>query len=161
MCEKAEVLRSLKIVLKKYYRKKPQYISLALASFVEFENAQGDFSDSTAMAEALNKDKLNPVSWWQLHGRAHPYLQAPALKNLAQTSTSSACERNWSSATFLQEHAERLKPENLNKRLFVYANIRVEKKMAQNYFEADEFSDPDTSNDEVDTDDESDCGSSE
>lgn len=131
--EKAEVLRSLKIVLKEYYRNKPQFVSLALASFAEFENAQGDFADSTAMAEALNKDKLNPVSWWQLHGRAHLYLQAPALKNQAQTSTASACERNWSSATFLQEHAERLKPENLNKRLFVYANVRVDKKMAQNY----------------------------
>ena len=83
------------------------------------------------------------------------------MKNLAQTSTASACERNWSSATFLQKRAERLNPENLNKRLFVYANVRVEKKMAQNYFEADEFSDPGTSDDEMDRDDESDGGSSE
>ena len=149
--EKVDVFRSLKIVLKKYYHYKPQSISLALKSFAEFENAQGDFADPLATEGAQKKHDQDSVAWWQLHGRAHPHLQAPAMKILAQTSTASACERNWSSTTFLQEHAERLKPENLNKRVFVYANIRVENKMSKNYFEADEYSDPDSSDEEMDT----------
>ncbi|XP_052490785.1 uncharacterized protein LOC105793263 [Gossypium raimondii] len=49
------------------------------------------------MAHSLNpRWLLDPKSWWLVHGASIPLLQNLALKLLGQPSSSSCCERNWS-----------------------------------------------------------------
>ncbi|KAL7200287.1 hypothetical protein ACSBR1_032251 [Camellia fascicularis] len=43
----------------------------------------------------------NPAEWWIIHGSCAPELQKIAVKVLSQTTTSSHCERNWSTFSLI------------------------------------------------------------
>ncbi|XP_024161380.1 uncharacterized protein LOC112168490 [Rosa chinensis] len=45
---------------------------------------------------AKNDDKYDPVGWWSNYGNATPQLQKMARRILSLTTSSSGCERNWS-----------------------------------------------------------------
>ena len=45
---------------------------------------------------------VTPGLWWDMHGESMPKLQKIALKVLSQPVSSSASERSWSSAKWIQ-----------------------------------------------------------
>ncbi|CAN0858787.1 hypothetical protein LINGRAHAP2_LOCUS30877 [Linum grandiflorum] len=63
--------------------------------FTMFQRKQGLFGKKVAR-NACDNFEFNPVAWWRMYGGDTPYLQKMAIKIMSLTSSSSACERNWS-----------------------------------------------------------------
>ena len=103
---------------------------MSLKGFLAFVNKKGAFGSVDARADATDKESLNPAEWWQLNGEEHMMIQKVAMRVLSQTTCASSCERNWSCQKFVQSGSESLHPKNLDKRVYTYANIRLEKKMS-------------------------------
>ena len=52
--------------------------------------------------DAINdKGVMDPRLWWVVHGDGAPKFQRLAAKILGQPSSSSCCERNWSTYSFI------------------------------------------------------------
>ncbi|AQK88770.1 hAT dimerization domain-containing protein / transposase-related [Zea mays] len=60
----------------------------------KFQKRQGSFSKK--MARSCERFEFQPASWWRLYGGGAPDLQYMAIRILSLTSSSSGCERNWS-----------------------------------------------------------------
>ncbi|XP_042456357.1 uncharacterized protein LOC122040933 [Zingiber officinale] len=74
----------------------------------------------------LNDDKFDPANWWSTFGALTPNLQKIAMKILSLTTSSSGCERNWS--TFEGVHTKkrnRLDTHRLNNLVFVQFNAKL------------------------------------
>ncbi|KAL6129738.1 hypothetical protein ACLB2K_073087 [Fragaria x ananassa] len=73
-----------------------------------------------------NDDNYDPVGWWQLYGNGVPKLQKMAKRILSLTTSSSSCERNWS--TFEGIHTKkrnRLDTGRLNNLVYVQFNSKI------------------------------------
>ncbi|XP_052203671.1 uncharacterized protein LOC127808959 [Diospyros lotus] len=88
---------------------------------------EGVFGKSWAIQGcATNDDNYNPVKWWMTYGNQTPNLQRMARRILSLTSSSSGCERNWS--TFEGIHTKkrnRLDVNRLNNLVFVQFNAKL------------------------------------
>ena len=74
------------------------------------------------------KDKfsLEPLTWWVIHGSSAPILQAIAFKVLGQPSSSSCCERNWSTYNFIHSlKRNKLTPQRAEDLGFVHTNLHL------------------------------------
>ncbi|CAD6257460.1 unnamed protein product [Miscanthus lutarioriparius] len=90
----------------------------------KFQKRHGSFSKK--MARSCERFEFNPASWWRLYGGGAPDLQRMAIRILSLTSSSSGCERNWS--TFEQHHTKRrnrLTTERLNSLVFIQFNNKL------------------------------------
>ncbi|KAF7142788.1 hypothetical protein RHSIM_Rhsim05G0096600 [Rhododendron simsii] len=68
----------------------------------------------------------NPAEWWIHYGVFASQLQQVAVKVLSQTTSSSNCERNWSTFSLIHTKTRnRLKYQKLNKIVYVYYNMRL------------------------------------
>ena len=87
------------------------------------------------------------AEWWFLYGTDAPNLRRIAMRVLSQTSSSSGCERNWS--TFAQIHTKvrnRLNYAKLEKLVFAQYNMRLKLKFLTNEDRESEFKPIDLSN---------------
>jgi hypothetical protein len=67
-----------------------------------------------------------PHLWWYTSGSVGKLLSRIARRILAQVVSSSSCERNWSSYSFLHSKARnRLLPSHAEDLVYVYTNLRV------------------------------------
>jgi hypothetical protein len=67
-----------------------------------------------------------PHLWWFTSGSGGKLLPRIAWRILAQVVSSSSCERNWSSYSFLHSKARnRLLPSHVEDLVYVYTNSRV------------------------------------
>ncbi|XP_066353938.1 uncharacterized protein [Miscanthus floridulus] len=90
----------------------------------KFQDREGPFNKK--LAKACEKYDYNPASWWRLYGTETPALQKMATRILSLTSSSSGCERNWS--TFEMVHTKkrnRLTITRLNKLVFIQFNSKL------------------------------------
>ncbi|CAL5419353.1 unnamed protein product [Camellia sinensis] len=68
----------------------------------------------------------NPAEWWIIHGSCAPELQKIAVKVLSQTTTSSHCERNWSTFSLIHTKTRnRLKYKKIQRLVFITYNMRL------------------------------------
>ncbi|RZR97863.1 hypothetical protein BHM03_00027107 [Ensete ventricosum] len=75
---------------------------------------------------------MDPVEWWIQFGGDAPHLRKVAIRILSQTTTSSGCERNWS--TFALIHTKvrnRLSYRRLEKLVYVHYNMRLRLQCAE------------------------------
>lgn len=89
-----------------------------------FQNREGSFAKK--LARSCQNFDYNVASWWRLYGTEAPALQRMAVRILSLTSSSSVCERNWS--TFENIHTKkrnRLTTERLNSLVFIQFNSRM------------------------------------
>lgn len=63
-----------------------------------FSGCCNEFSSFDSLRDRWTMD---PKGWWLYHGSSVPLLQSIALKLLGQPSSSSCCERNWSTYSFI------------------------------------------------------------
>ena len=64
--------------------------------------------------------------WWFMYGNHTPTLRNLAIKVLSQTASSSACERNWSTFSFIHtKHRNRLVYPRLQQLVFCYYNMKL------------------------------------
>ncbi|XP_050365649.1 uncharacterized protein LOC126784209 [Argentina anserina] len=70
---------------------------------------------------------LEPLTWWVVHGSSAPTLQAIAFKLLGQpSSSSSSCERNWSTYNFIHSlPRNKLAPQKAEDLVYVHTNLRL------------------------------------
>jgi hypothetical protein len=67
-----------------------------------------------------------PHLWWFISGSVGKFLPRIARRILAQVVSSSLCERNWSSFSFVHSKARnRLLPSRVEDLVYVYTNSRV------------------------------------
>ncbi|KAJ9564612.1 hypothetical protein OSB04_000578 [Centaurea solstitialis] len=69
----------------------------------------------------VNDAKYDPANWWAIYGSSTPNLQRIATRILSLTTSSSGCERNWS--TF--EGRNRLETTKVNNLVFVQFNANL------------------------------------
>ncbi|CAH1441575.1 unnamed protein product [Lactuca virosa] len=77
----------------------------------------------------VNDADFDPASWWGLFGGATPHLTKVAMRILSLTSSSSGCEKNWS--TFEGVHTKkrnRLETSKLNDLVYVQFNANLMEK---------------------------------
>ena len=96
--------------------------------FAQFSTKTGDFDDYDFICERYI---IDPISWWETHGTYAPMLQNIAFKVLGQSLSSSCCERNWSTDSFINS----IKRKNdLQKRIwFIHSNLCLLSKKTPEY----------------------------
>uniref|UniRef100_A0A7N2MM08 BED-type domain-containing protein n=1 Tax=Quercus lobata TaxID=97700 RepID=A0A7N2MM08_QUELO len=105
----------------------------------EYKKSIGDFGTSLAIRQ---RERLNPVSWWEQFGLGAPDLQSFAIRVLSQCCSATGCERNWS--TFEYVHSKkrnRLEHKRVNDLVFVHYNLRLrERNIQRNKYAMDPIS---------------------
>jgi hypothetical protein len=91
--------------------------------FMAYAQKTGHFSRATCW---VNAREISAHSWWDMYGNETPALQALAVKVLSQCSSSSSCERNWSTFDFIHsKKRNRLNPTTTRKLVFVHQNLKL------------------------------------
>uniref|UniRef100_A0A0D3CVV7 DUF659 domain-containing protein n=1 Tax=Brassica oleracea var. oleracea TaxID=109376 RepID=A0A0D3CVV7_BRAOL len=79
---------------------------------------------------------LEPLRWGAVHGSSAPKLQALVFKLLGQPSSSSCCERNWSTYKFIHSTTRnKIMPQRAEDLVFVHTNLRLLSRMSSAYKE--------------------------
>ncbi|XP_004299161.1 PREDICTED: uncharacterized protein LOC101293587 [Fragaria vesca subsp. vesca] len=118
----SEIAKERKECLKKYYANEDQ-MRLVNEEFASFSACLDEFANSDSMSD---RGKMDPMKWWIVHGSTTPNLQKIALKLLGQPCSSSCCERNWSTYTFIHSlRRNRITPQRAEDLVFVHNNLRL------------------------------------
>ncbi|XP_057550448.1 uncharacterized protein LOC130828480 [Amaranthus tricolor] len=85
--------------------------------------------------ECLNDMYLMaPKHWWATYGSQVPMLQALAFKLLGQPSSSSCCERNWSTYKFIHSCTRnKLAPKRAQDLVYIHNNLRLLSRRGEAY----------------------------
>ena len=85
--------------------------------------------------ECLNDMYLMaPKHWWATYGSQVPMLQALAFKLLGQPSSSSCCERNWSTYKFIHSCTRnKLAPKRAQDLVYIHNNLRFLSRRGEAY----------------------------
>lgn len=79
---------------------------------------------------------MEPKVWWLAHGARAPTLQKVALKLLAQPCSSSFCERNWSTYSFIHSlKRNKMAPHRAEALVYVHSNLRLLSRNSPQYNE--------------------------
>ena len=93
-----DIAKDWEEVIKKLFSKDERVE--AMMQFSAYRRGIGDFSKSKKLRwEAA--EKMTPLQWWGEFGNGAPLMKRLATRIFSQVTTSSACERNWSSFDFL------------------------------------------------------------
>ena len=69
---------------------------------------------------------MDAKKWWTVHGARAPILQKIALKLLGQPCSSSCCERNWSTYSFIHSlKRNKMTPKRAEDLVYVHSNLRL------------------------------------
>ncbi|XLS78611.1 hypothetical protein HN51_062836, partial [Arachis hypogaea] len=82
--------------LKKYFSDEEERRKVNI-EFASFSDGRGVFDDYDSLND---RGIVDAKSWWLIHGGKAKFLQPIALMLLEQPSSSSCCERNWSTYSF-------------------------------------------------------------
>ena len=75
-----------------------------------------------------------PLSWWANYGASTPMLQALAFKFLSQPTSSSCCERNWSTYSEIQNiKRNKLTSNRTEDLVYVHNNLRLLSRKQEEY----------------------------
>ncbi|XP_019184244.1 PREDICTED: uncharacterized protein LOC109179128 [Ipomoea nil] len=95
--------------------------------FPIYKRKDGVFGKTLAIKGCeTNNERYDPAMWWSTYGGTTPNLQTIAIKIISLTSSSSGCEKNWS--TFEGIHTKkrnRLESNHLNNPVFVQFNTNL------------------------------------
>ncbi|XP_048432388.1 uncharacterized protein LOC125473520 [Pyrus x bretschneideri] len=98
-----------------------------------FSMCLNDFGAIDSMNERFHSE---PVMWWIVHGASTPSLQSIALKLLGQPCSSSCCERNWSTYSFIHSlRRNKITPQRAEDLVFVHNNLRLLSRNSSTYKE--------------------------
>ncbi|KAG6470489.1 hypothetical protein ZIOFF_071562 [Zingiber officinale] len=103
--------------------------------FASFSAVIDDFSDNDSMCD---RSLMSPTKWWVIHGVSTPTLQSLALKLLGHPSSSSSCERNWSTYNFIHSlKRNKITPQNAEDLVYVHYNLRLLSRRSPHYNEGE------------------------
>ncbi|XLS64947.1 hypothetical protein HN51_024921 [Arachis hypogaea] len=108
--------------LKRYFRNEEERRKVNI-EFASFSDGRGVFDDHDSLNDI---DEVDAKSWWLIHGGKAKFLQPITLRLLGQPSSSSCCERNWSTYSFIHSlKRNKLKPKCAENLVFVHTNLRL------------------------------------
>ena len=91
--------------------------------FVEFSTATGRFGGYDVVGDGGFK---KPYNWWKTHGATCSLLQRLALRIISQVTSSSSCERNWSTYGNLYSlKKSRLEKSRVEMMVYVHTNLHL------------------------------------
>ncbi|XP_020415466.1 uncharacterized protein LOC109947990 [Prunus persica] len=128
----AEITRERKKCLEKYFSddRARRDINVEYASF---SMCLDDFGAIDAINDRFH---MEPMVWWIVHGSSTPNLQSIALKLLGQPCSSSCCERNWSTYSFIHSlRRNKLTPQRAEDLVFMHSNLRLLSRKSPSYKE--------------------------
>ena len=100
----------------------PETYPDVVKEFIAFRHKAVPFHD---MLDPKDQ-KCSPYAWWDFEGACGKLLAPIAKRILAQTVSSSSCERNWSSYSFVHDKKRnRLLPGRADDLVFVYTNSKL------------------------------------
>ena len=106
----------------------PDEAALALTEYTGFRRKEGIFARDIVWRTATD---IPAYSWWSQFGTDHPHLRKVAVKVLAQTTSASGCERNWSCYDFIHnKKRNRLTSQRASDLVYVFSNLRMLRKFA-------------------------------
>ncbi|PKU60367.1 hypothetical protein MA16_Dca028320 [Dendrobium catenatum] len=123
-----------KTCLKRYFpnEEERRSVNIELAKFFGYLE---DFGDQESLSERW---RIDPKMWWIIHGASAPLLQTIAIKLLGQISSSSCCERNWSTYSFIQSmKRNKITPQRAEDLVYVHTNLRLLSRKTPTYMEGD------------------------
>ncbi|XLT08507.1 hypothetical protein HN51_054300, partial [Arachis hypogaea] len=108
--------------LKRYFPNEEERRKVNI-EFASFSDGRGVFDDYDSLNDRAIVDAK---SWWLIHGSKAKFFQPIALRLLGQPSSSSCCERNWSTYSFIHSlKRNKLKPKRAENLVFVHTNLRL------------------------------------
>lgn len=104
---------------------------MVVVEYAKFSGAMYEFGEHDSIAD---RGEMEPKLWWVAHGSPAPLLQSLALKLLGQPSSSSCCERNWSTYSFINSmKRSRMTPQRAEDLVFVHTNLRLLSRRSPQY----------------------------
>lgn len=89
------------------------------------------FNDIDSLSD---RGSMDPKIWWITYGNATPELQTIALRLLGQPCSSSCCERNWSTYSFIHSiRRNKLHPKRAEDLVYVHTNLRLLSRKSEEY----------------------------
>lgn len=117
-----EVKKNFKMYLKRCFPDTKE-LAEAEAEYRRYKSTTGEWTSSNAM---LNAQAMAGHLWWQEYCADLPLIRKVAMRVLAQCSSSSSCERVWSTFDFIHsKKRNRLSSQRLNDLVFVHYNLRL------------------------------------
>ena len=105
----------------------------AKEEYAKFSACFKEFGSHDSMSD---RGLMEPAYWWVIYGSTAPLLQNLALKLLGQPCSSSCCERNWSTYSFIHSlRRNKIKPYRAEDLLFVHSNLRLLSRKSPQYTE--------------------------
>lgn len=118
--------------LKRYFPN-PIERRMVNTEFAKFSASLAEFGDNDSLADRYDMD---PKAWWVIHGSSTPHMQNLALKLLGQPCSSSCCERNWSTYSFIHSlKRNKLTPHRADDLVFVHSNLRLLSRKSPQYMQ--------------------------
>jgi hypothetical protein len=106
---------------KKFFQT-PQEFAEVKEEYVKFSSCSGEFNDHDSIDARWTS---SVQSWWSNYGQDTPLLMNLAMKLLNQPTSSSCCERNWSTYNFIHSvKRNALTPTRAEDLVFVLSNLR-------------------------------------
>ncbi|KAF5180325.1 hAT transposon superfamily [Thalictrum thalictroides] len=103
----------------------------ANTEFAKFSAAMREFASSDSISD---RGHMDPDLWWVTYGSSMPLLQNLALKLLGQPCSSSCCERNWSTYSFINSLLRnKITPQRGEDLVFVHSNLRLLSRQSPEY----------------------------
>ncbi|XP_050387765.1 uncharacterized protein LOC126804047 [Argentina anserina] len=127
-----DITRERKNCILKYFDDADQRREVNV-EYSNFSLCMDDFCNVDAMHD---RSILHPLKWWAVHGASSPRLQALAFKLLRQPSSSSCCERNWSTYKFIHSATRnKITPQRAEDLVYVHTNLRLVSRCSDSYKE--------------------------
>ncbi|KAL8476898.1 hypothetical protein ACS0TY_029265 [Phlomoides rotata] len=105
---------------------------------LEFTNFSGCFEEFCDHDSIRDRSNLNPLKWWVAYGIGALHLRSIAVRLLGQVSSSSCCERNWSTYSFIHStKRNQITPELAEDFLNEHNNIRLLSRKAPQYMKGE------------------------
>ncbi|XP_030477544.2 uncharacterized protein LOC115694594 [Syzygium oleosum] len=125
-----EIIQETKKCFRKYFPNLEERTKVNL-EYADFAYTNGEFKEFDSVHSRYSMD---PKAWWVIHGASAPMLQSLALKLLAQPSSSSCAERNWSTYSFVHSmRRNRMTPKRAEDLVFIHSNLRLLSRKSPQY----------------------------
>ena len=106
---------------KKFFRI-PEELAQVKEEYARFSSCLEEFNDPDSIHDRW---AVSPMTWWTNHGQSVPLLMNLAIKLINQPASSSCCEHNWSTYSFIHSvKRNALTPERAEDLVFVHSNLR-------------------------------------
>ncbi|XP_065849995.1 uncharacterized protein [Euphorbia lathyris] len=94
-----------------------------LIEYAKFSSLRDEFGDFDSIND---RGEMDPSYWWLSYGVGTPMLRSIAIKLLGQPTSSSCCERNWSTYSFINSmRRNKITPKRAEDLVFVHTNLRL------------------------------------